>query len=104
MEVDGDSHDSFWRRYAIMMYTGFYLFGVGEVVPRSTWYEFAGAFFLLSLSQIANAAIIGVLLSYLEDLNIEASTVSAKVSLVNTAMLNLELSKGLKTDVMEFIN
>jgi hypothetical protein len=87
-----------------MMYTGFYLFGVGEVVPRSTWYEFAGAFLLLSLSQIANAAIIGVLLSYLEELNQEAGEFSQKISLVNTAMLNLKLSKKLKTEIKMFIN
>ena len=33
-----------------MMYTGFYLFGVGEVVPRSSRAEFAAAFLLLAFS------------------------------------------------------
>lgn len=36
-EVEPGTETNFWRRYAVMMYTGFYLFGVGEVVPRSTW-------------------------------------------------------------------
>ena len=48
---EGDEEDvNFWRRYWIMMYTGFYLFGVGEVVPRSHEIEFAAAFLLLAFS------------------------------------------------------
>ena len=86
-----------------MMYTGFYLFGVGEVVPRSSRAEFAAAFLLLAFSQIANAAIIGFILTYLEDINKESSEYSKKISLCNTAMLNLKLSTPLKTDIIKFV-
>ena len=91
-----ETDTTFTRRYLILMYTGFYLFGVGEVVPRSSWIEFLGAFMLLSISQLANAAIIGFLLTYLEELNKDVSEYSKKISLCNTAMLNLKLSKPLR--------
>ena len=86
-----------------MMYTGFYLFGVGEVVPRSTQWEFFGAFSLLAFSQICNAAIIGFLLTYLEDLNEESAEFSKKISLCNTAMINLNLSTNLKKEILTFV-
>lgn len=101
-EADAED-ENFWRRYLIMMYTGFYLFGVGEVVPRSSWQEFFGAFMLLAFSQIANAAIIGFILTYMEELNRESSEYSKKISLCNTAMLNLKLSTPLKTEIMKFV-
>jgi hypothetical protein len=101
-EEDG-MNVSFWRRYLIMMYTGFYLFGMGEVVPRSSEAEFLGAFCLLAFSQIANAAIIGFILTYMEELNHEAANYSRKLSLCNTAMINLKLSTPLKAEVIEYV-
>ena len=86
-----------------MMYTGFYLFGMGEVVPRSSDLEFFGAFLILAFSQIANAAIIGFILTYMEELNKESSEYSKKLSLCNTAMLNMKLSTELKADVIKFV-
>ena len=85
------------------MYTGFYLFGMGEVVPRSSEAEFLGAFCLLAFSQIANAAIIGFILTYMEELNYEAANYSRKLSLCNTAMINLKLSTPLKAEVIEYV-
>lgn len=86
-----------------MMYTGFYLFGMGEVVPRSNYIEFLGAFTILAFSQIANAAIIGFILTYMEELNKESSEYSKKLSLCNTAMLNLKLSTKLKAEIITFV-
>ena len=39
----------------------------------------------------------------MEDLNRESSEYSKKISLCNTAMLNLKLSTPLKTDIMKFV-
>ena len=98
-----DDNINFSRRYLVMMYTGFYLFGVGEVVPRSNWLEFLSAFALLAVSQIVNAAIIGFILTYMEEMNRESSEYSKKISLCNTAMLNLKLSTALKTEIIKFV-
>lgn len=47
-----------FRKYILCLYTSFYLFGVGEVVPR-TDIEFTIAVFILLISAIVNALIIG---------------------------------------------
>ena len=51
-----------------MLYTGFYIFGVGEIVPRSDTLEFAMGFLLCAICTIGNAVIIGYMTSYTEEL------------------------------------
>jgi len=63
---EGD--ENFLRRYALMLYTGFYLFGVGEVVPRASSAEFLVSFAIFSISTIINAVIIGYMTSYIDEL------------------------------------
>ena len=91
---EGD--DNFWRKYFVLLYTGFYLFGVGEVVPRHGPSEFFAGFILCSLCTIFNAVIIGYMTSYTEELNRKSVELAEKLNLTNTAMLNLKLTRPLK--------
>ena len=84
---EGD--DNFSRRYAVLLYTGFYLFGVGEVVPRSNKSEFGMAFVLLSCCTILNAVVIGYMTTYVDELNRKSQELADRINLTNTAMLNL---------------
>ena len=63
---EGD--DAFLRQYFVLLYTGFYIFGVGEIVPRSDTLEFAMGFLLCAICTIGNAVIIGYMTSYTEEL------------------------------------
>ena len=91
------------RQYLILLYTGFYIFGVGEIVPRSSEIEFASAFVLCSLCTIFNAVIIGYMTSYTEELNRKSVELAEKLNLTNTAMLNLKLSPPLKAQITAYI-
>ena len=84
---EGD--EAFYRRYAVLLYTGFYLFGVGEVVPRSTQGEFGIAFLLLASCTIINAVVIGYMTTYVDELNRKSQELADRINLTNTAMLNL---------------
>lgn len=98
---EGD--EAFWRKYCVLLYTGFYIFGVGEIVPRSSEIEFASAFILCSLCTIFNAVIIGYMTSYTEELNRKSVELADKLNLTNTAMLNLKLSRPLKAQITAYI-
>ena len=98
---EGD--DAFIRKYFVLLYTGFYIFGVGEIVPRSDTIEFAMAFLLCAICTIGNAVIIGYMTSYTEELNKKTAELSEKLNLTNTAMLNLKLSSGLKSEINKYI-
>ena len=80
----------------MLLYTGFYLFGVGEVVPRHGPTEFFAGFILCSLCTIFNAVIIGYMTSYMEELSKTSQMLSERLNQANTAMLNLNLSSDLK--------
>ena len=58
----------FIRRFWICLYIGFYLFGVGEVCPR-TQSEILVAIPILVVSSIMNGLIIGNMALYLSELN-----------------------------------
>lgn len=60
------------KQYLLNYYTGFYLFGVGEVVPRET-NEFITATFILIMSAIVNAIIIGNMAIHSEELSRKAT-------------------------------
>ena len=98
---EGD--EAFWRKYFVLLYTGFYVFGVGEIVPRAGTFEFLSAFILCSLCMIFNAVIIGYMTSYMEELNKKTAELSEKLNLTNTAMLNLNLSRNLKQQITQYI-
>ena len=98
---EGD--DSFLHKYLLLLYTGFYIFGVGEIVPREGTLEFFAAFLLCSLCTIFNALIIGYMTTYMEDLNSKSAELADKLNLTNTAMLNLKLSTGLKKEITSYI-
>ena len=98
---EGD--DNFWRKYFVLLYTGFYLFGVGEVVPRQGPIEFFAGFILCSMCTIFNAVIIGYMTSYMEDLSRKSRALSDRLNSANTAMLNLKLSSRLKQSITQYI-
>jgi len=50
------------------MYTAFYIFTVGEIVPRATTSEFMYSFLLESVCTIVNAIIIGYMTTYMSEL------------------------------------
>ena len=60
--------DNSTRSYLISMYIGFYLFGVGEVCPR-TQNEIIIAIPILIISSIVNGLIIGNMALYISELN-----------------------------------
>lgn len=86
-----------------MMYTAFYVFTVGEIVPRSTTNEFAISFLLESVCTIVNAIIIGYMTSYMDELSKKSAELSTKINLTNTAMINLALARPLKTEISKYI-
>lgn len=87
----------------MLLYTGFYLFGVGEVVPRAGSFEFFSGFVLCSICTIFNAVIIGYMASYTEELSKKTKDLNDKLNQTNTAMLNLNLSRNLKTQILQYI-
>ena len=99
--LEGD--ENFWRKYLVLLYTGFYAFGVGEIVPRASEFEFFMGFFLCSLSTILNAVLIGYMTSYMEELSKKTAELNEKLNLTNTAMLNLKLSSNLKSQIKQYI-
>ena len=92
--LEGD--DNFLRKYLILLYTGFYIFGVGEIVPRASANEFFMGFLLCSVCTIINAVIIGYMTNYMEELSSKTAELNEKLNLTNTSMLNLKLSSELK--------
>jgi hypothetical protein len=61
-------YSDFTTSYLICLYTGFYLFGVGEVCPRNQL-EIVVSIPILILSSIANGLIIGNMALYISELN-----------------------------------
>ena len=87
----------------MLLYTGFYIFGVGEIVPRAGSVEFFSGFILCSICTIFNAVIIGYMASYTEELSKKSQELNSKLNQTNTAMLNLNLSARLKTEILQYI-
>ena len=50
-----------------------------------------------------NAVIIGYMTQYMTELSSKAAELSAKINLTNTAMINLALSRELKTEISKYI-
>jgi len=95
-------YSSIYRQYILCLYTSFYLFGVGEVVPR-TDIEFIVSVFILLVSAIVNAIIIGNMAIHQEELSRKSVEFQQKIDLTNTAMSNLSLPKELRKEVHEYI-
>lgn len=98
---EGD--ENFIRKHLVMLYTAFYVFTVGEIVPRADEIEFGTSFLLESVCTIVNAIIIGYMTAYMDELNRKSAELSAKINLTNTAMINLDLHRPLKTDISKYI-
>ena len=64
---EGD--ENWWRKHLVMLYTAYYVFTVGEIVPRASSQEFGFSFLLESICTIVNAVIIGYMTAYMEELN-----------------------------------
>jgi len=86
------------EKLLICLYIGFYLFGVGEVCPR-TQLEIIIAVPILILSSIVNGLIIGNMALYISELNKKRSDFQNKMDTVNTAINNLNLTENLKREV-----
>ena len=86
-----------------MLYTAFYVFTVGEIVPRASAAEFGFSFLLESICTIVNAIIIGYMTQYMGELAEPSQRLSDKINVTNTAMINLKLSRPLKMDISKFI-
>jgi hypothetical protein len=84
------------------LYTSFYLFGVGEVVPQTVG-ETVMAILILIVLTIINNAIIGLFSMYSDELSAKANQLQATIDLTNTAMANLQLPHELRTEVLLFI-
>ena len=86
-----------------MMYTAFYVFTVGEIVPRASTTEFCTSFMLESICTIVNAIIIGYMTTYMDELGSKAKELSNSINLTNTAMINLQLSIELRQKISKYI-
>ena len=89
------------RSYFTSMYIEFYLFGVGEVCPR-TQLEILTSIPVLILSSIMNGLIIGNMALYLQELNKKNADFQTNMDTVNTAMNALNLDEGLRRAITEF--
>ena len=89
------------RSYFTSMYIGFYLFGVGEVCPR-TQLEIIIAIPILIISSIANGLIIGNMAMYLQELNKKNADFQKNMDTVNTAMNALGLEIDLRRSISEY--
>jgi len=87
----------------VMLYTAYYIFTVGEIVPRASSAEFGISFLLESICTIVNAIIIGYMTAYMEELNSKSRALSEKINLTNTAMINLKLPPRLKAEISRYI-
>ena len=83
------------RQYFLALYTSFYLFGVGEVVPQTSL-ETILAVFVLLIFAVVNNLVLGVFSIYAEELSHKAAILQKKIDLTNTAMSNLVLPKQLR--------
>jgi hypothetical protein len=89
------------RSYITSLYLAFYLFGVGEVCPR-TQLELITAICVLITSSILNGLIIGNMALYMNELNKKNAEFQRKLDTVNTAMKALNINKDLRREVTEF--
>lgn len=89
------------RSYSSSLYIAFYLFGVGEVCPR-TMVELLVAISVLIMSSILNGLIIGNMALYMSELNRKNAEFQRKMDTVNTSMNTLNLTNDLKREVTEF--
>lgn len=89
------------RQYLQSFYTANYLFGVGEVTPK-TQNEVMTAIPILIVSSIMNGLIIGNMAMYIAELQKKESEFQKKMDTVNTAMNNLKLNASLRREVNEF--
>jgi len=89
------------RSYMGSLYIAFYLFGVGEVCPRTT-FELIAATIILILSSILNGLIIGNMALYMNELNRKNAEFQRKLDTVNTAMKALNLTIGLRREITEY--
>tara|TARA_B110000305_G_C19257100_1_gene547619 strand:- start:144 stop:749 length:606 start_codon:yes stop_codon:yes gene_type:complete len=89
------------RSYFTSMYIGFYLFGVGEVCPR-TQLEILVSIPILIISSIMNGLIIGNMALYLQELNKKNADLQKSMDTVNTAMNALGLDEDLRRKVTEY--
>lgn len=97
-----DYYSSPWHRtYAISLYIGYYLFGVGEVCPRAQL-EILVAIPILIFSSIINGLIIGNMALFIHELNKKNADFQKKMDTMNTAMKTLNISKDLRREVIEF--
>lgn len=76
---------SWHERFLVSLYIGFFLFGVGEVCPR-TLNELAVAVPILIISSIVNGLIIGNMSLYLVEFGKKKADFQDKMDTVNTAM------------------
>lgn len=94
--------DEWVNQFLLCYYTGFFLFGVGEVVPRYI-NEIVIATFILLGSAIVNALVIGNMALLQEELSRKSTEFQQKIDLVNTAMTNLDLPRQLSKEVHVYI-
>ena len=85
----------------ISLYVAFYLFGVGEICPR-TGMEIIVAINILLMSSIVNGLIIGNMALYMTELHKKKSEFNRKMDTVNTAMNSLKLDEHLNREIKEF--
>lgn len=86
------------KRFLVALYIGYYLFGVGEVCPRTTT-ELGVAIPILILSSIVNGLIIGNMALYLAELYKKKLEFQRKMDIVNTAMRQINSTTELMDEI-----
>ncbi len=89
------------RKYWKSFYIGVFLFGVGEITPRTT-FELGFASFVMLFSAMVNANIFGTMAVLVQELSSKQMRFQQQLDTVNTAMKNLNLPTKLRREVNEF--
>ena len=89
------------KKWLVTFYIGFYLFGVGEVCPR-TVNELALAIILMIINSIINGIVIGNMALYLSEMAKKKNEFQAKMDTVNMAMKQIGTPGELKSEITQF--
>ena len=84
------------------MYHAVLMFGVNEVVPRTT-FEIAFVSFVMLVSSMVNANIFGIMAVLVSEMNRKSVHFQEQIDTANTAMDNLKLPNETKRVVKDYL-
>lgn len=89
-------------QYLISLYNCLMLFGINEVVPRTT-FECAFCAITMLISAMINANLFGVIAMLVQNMNTKSRKFQEQMDTCNTAMKNLRLPSSLMKEVAYYL-